>query len=281
MQSVPLIFDGALLARRLAAARGPLFLNAEFEAALIDRLDDVTREFETAALLGESEINDKVRHHSKIKNLSPSHALSIPQSYDLIISCWELGFINDVPGYLAQIKNALRPDGWFLAVFYGGETLIELRHALWQADEEILGGVTPRVAPMIDLRDAAGLLQRAGFALPVADYEIITVHYNDMFALMRELRGVGLNNMLAERRKDFTPKKYFLRAAEIYAEKFGQPNGKIPATVEIISLSAWAPAAVQQKPMIPGTATQRLADALDATEYKLPLVTLNELPFSD
>jgi len=269
MQSVPQIFDDALLKQRLARARGPLFLNAEFEAALLDRLDDVTRDFDAAVLFGESEIRERVKNHSKIKNISSSHALTIPQSHDLSISCWELGFINDVPGYLAQIKQTLRPDGWFLAVFYGGETLIELRHALWQADEEILGGVTPRVAPMIDLRDAAGLLQRAGFALPVADYEIITVHYNDMFALMRELRGVGLNNMLAERRKDFTPKKYFLRAAEIYAEKFGLPNGKISATVEVISLSAWAPAAYQQKPMIPGTATQRLADALNATEHQV------------
>jgi len=271
MQAVPQIFDDALLARRLAQAREPLFLNAEFETALIDRLDDVTREFYVAALLGNAEkgMEEKIKDHPKIKNLSPSHSLVLPQSHDLIISCWEMGFINDVPGYLAQIKNALRPDGWFLAVFYGGETLIELRHALWQADEEILGGVTPRVAPMIDLRDAAGLLQRAGFALPVADYEIITAHYNDLFALMRELRGAGLNNMLVERRKDFTPKKYFLRAAEIYAEKFGLPNGKIPATVEVISLSAWAPSVVQQKPLIPGTATQRLADALNATEHQV------------
>jgi hypothetical protein len=176
---------------------------------------------------------------------------------------------NDVPGYLAQIKQSLKPDGWFLAVFYGGESLIELRDVLWRTDEEVLRGVSPRVAPMIDLRDAAGLLQRAGFALPVADSETVTIHYENLFALMQELRRAGLANALTERRKTLTSKKYFMRAAEIYAEKYGLPDGKIPVSTEIIFLSAWAPAATQQQAMIPGTATQRLADALNATEHRL------------
>ncbi|HRJ11860.1 MAG TPA: SAM-dependent methyltransferase, partial [Alphaproteobacteria bacterium] len=170
---------------------------------------------------------------------------------------------------LAQVKHILKPDGWFLAVFYGGESLIELRQALWQADEEISGGVNMRVAPMIDLRDAAALLQRAQFALPVADHDVITVHYPDMFAVMRELRMAGLTNMLTGRPKSLTTKNYFLRAAQIYAEKFSLPDGRIPATAEVISLSAWAPSEGQQKAMIPGTATQRLADALNATEHKV------------
>ena len=267
MQSVPQIFDDTLLACRRARAT-PLFLNAEFEAALFDRVHDVTRAFEK---VGASGVAEKNFLHPKIKHPDfltyPFHLP--PHTYDLLLSTWELGFINDVPGYLAQIRQVLKPDGWFLAIFYGGESLIELRQALWQADEEILGGVTPRIAPMIDLRDAAGLLQRAGFALPVADYETVTVHYHDMFALMRDLRSAGLNNMLCERRKYFTPKKYFLRAAQIYTEKFGLPDGKIPVTSEIIHLSGWAPSAVQQKPMLPGTATQRLADALNAAEHRV------------
>ena len=272
MNAVPQIFDDAALAARRRRAKAPLFLNAEFEAALLDRLNDVARGFDAALLLGDSEINEKLRNHPKIKKLavSSSQPLSLLPPYDLIISAWQIGATNDVPGYLAQIKQCLKPDGWFLAVFYGGESLIELRQALWQADEEILRGVSPRVAPMIDLRDAAGLLQRAQFALPVADSETVTIHYNNLFALMQDLRGAGLANALTDRRKTFTGKKYFMRAAEIYAKKYGLPDGKIPVTAEVIFLSAWAPATTQQKPMLPGTATQRLADALNATEHNLP-----------
>lgn len=272
MQLPPQIFDDALIARRRARAAASLFLNAEFEQALLDRLDDVTLNFENALLLGYGAMSAALNNHPKIRNLTSAPsllALPSPHSYDLVISAWELGFINDVPGHLFQIQQILKPDGWFLAVFYGGETLIELRQALWLAEEEILGGVSPRVAPMIDLRDAAALLQRANFALPVADHDTITVQYPDMFALMRELRAAGLNNGLTERRRNFTPKNYFMRAAQIYAEKFGLPDGRIPATVEIISLSAWAPAASQQKPLLPGSATQRLADALQATEHRV------------
>jgi SAM-dependent methyltransferase len=276
MSAVPQIFDDAILATRARRAEVPLFLNAEFEARLLDRLNDVTREFESALLLTEGrgergEDRYKKFHHPKIKTLhSQSHTSYLtPHTYDLVISAWELGSINDVPGYLAQIKQSLKPDGWFLAVFYGGESLIELRQVFWQADEEVLRGVSPRVAPMIDLRDAAGLLQRAQFALPVADSETVTIHYDNLFALMAELRGAGLANALTERRKTLTSKKYFLRAAEIYAEKYGLPDGKISVSAEVIFLSAWAPDASQQKAMIPGTATQRLADALNATEHRL------------
>lgn len=255
----------------------PLFLNEEFEAALLDRLHDVTRDFEHVVLLGDTMMVGALRQHPKIKHVSCMGPGSFehekidlpPQSADLVISAWQLNQVNDVPGYLTQIKNILKPDGWFLALFYGGESLIELRQSLWLADEEISGGVSVRVAPMIDLRDAAALLQRANFALPVADHDLITVQYPDMFAVMRELRMAGLNNILKERRRAFTPRKLFLRAAQIYQEKFGLPAGGVPATAEVISLSAWAPAENQQKAMIPGTATQRLADALNATEHKV------------
>lgn len=257
-------------------AQMPLFLNVEYEAAILDRLNDVKRNFDHAALLGDTNMIEALRTHPKIKEVSclgpGSFADEIvklpPQSTDLVISAWHMAMMNDVPGYLAQIKNILKPDGWFLAIFYGGESLIELRQSLWLADEELSGGVSMRVAPMIDLRDAAGLLQRAGFALPVADHDLITVQYPDMFAVMRELRMAGLTNILKDRRKSFTGKQFFMRAAQIYQEKFGA-DGMIPTTAEVISLSAWAPAETQQKPMIPGTATQRLADALQATEHKV------------
>lgn len=277
MTAAPQIFDSELMIRRQGMAQLPLFLNEEFERALLDRLNDVTREFEHVALLGDTTLVGALREHPKIKHVTclgpgafTDEIIKLPpQSTDLIISAWHMGWLNDVPGYLAQIKNILKPDGWFLAVLYGGESLIELRTALWEADEEISGGVSVRVAPMIDLRDAAGLLQRANFALPVADHDVITVQYPDMFSLMREIRMAGLSNILTGRRKGLTTKKLFLRAAQIYQEKFGLADGQIPATAEIISLSAWAPADTQQKAMIPGTATQRLADALNATEHKV------------
>jgi hypothetical protein len=277
MPNAPQIFDADLLFRHHARAASPLFLNAEFEKELIDRLQDVRRDFPAAALLGDDAMAPTLRDHSKISTLTHlSHndlaqgTISLPsQSMDLVISAWHLASLNDVPGYLIQIQKILKPDGWLLALFYGGESLVELRQTFWQADEEIFGGVHPRVAPMIDLRDAAGLLQRTQFALPVADHHIVTIHYDNLFKIMQELRQSGLQNALTERRKSFTPKKYFMRAAEIYQEKFGLTDGKIPVTAEVISLSAWAPAASQQQALLPGSATQRLADALQATEYKL------------
>lgn len=271
MTGIPQIFDEALVTSRARRAAMPFFLNAEMEARLLDRLEDVTREFETALLLGDNEMSERVRHHPKVKKLTVSHYHSLPlsPSHDLILSTWQLGTINDVPGYLSQIKQCLKPDGWFLAVFYGGETLYELRQVLMQTDNEFWGGAAPRVVPMIDLRDAAGLLQRAGFALPVADSEVVTVQYDNLFALMHDLRRAGLTNALAERRREFTPRRYFMRAAEIYVETYGTEGGKIPVSIEAIFLSAWAPAETQQRAMIPGTATQRLADALHAVEHKV------------
>lgn len=270
MTGIPQIFDEALVAARARRATEPFFLSAEMEARLLDRLEDVTREFESVGMRHEAWRNNTFSH-PKIKNLNfLSYASGLtPHAHDLIISMWELGTINDVPGYLSRIKQCLKPDGWFLAVFYGGETLYELRQVLMQADNEFWGGAAPRVAPMIDLRDAAGLLQRAGFALPVADSEVVTVEYDNLFALMRDLRRVGWANALTDRRRTFTPRRYFMRAAEIYAETYGTSAGKIPVSIEAIFLSAWAPAETQQRAMIPGTATQRLADALNATEHRV------------
>ncbi len=265
MSAVPQILDETLIAERARRA-APFFLNAEFEAQLLDRLNDVTRNFENALVIGKKrwEIGDG--RWEKIKKITFGSPLSpLPSPfYDLIISCWNLTAVNDVVGAITQIRDALKPDGWFLAAVYGGETLTELRQVLAEIDTEIFGAPTPRVVPMLDARDAATLLQRTRFALPVVDSDRVEVHYNNLFDLMRDIRKAGWANAMTDRMRRPLPKHYFTRAAELYAWKFPAPNGKICATAEVIYLSGWAPAASQQKPMIPGTATQRLADALAA-----------------
>lgn len=186
-----------------------------------------------------------------------------------MLSNLALHAINDLPGALIQARRALRPDGLFLATLFGGDTLIELRSCLLDAEVEVLGGASPRVAPFVDVRDAGGLLQRAGLALPVVDRETLTVTYGDAFALMNELRGMGESNPLAERRRAFTPRGVFLRAAELYADRHAGDDGRISATFEILTLTGWAPAATQQQPLRPGSAKASLADALDtqASEF--------------
>ena len=189
-----------------------------------------------------------------------------PESFDLVVSALALQFVNDLPGTLIQIRRALAPDGLFLACLVGGRTLHELRAVLAQAEEEIAGGASPRVAPLGDLRDMGGLLQRAGFALPVTDVDAITVRYDHVFALMRDLRAMGATNALAQRVKTPSRRAMFLRAAEIYAQKFADPDGRIRATFEFVWLSGWAPHESQQKPLKPGSAKTRLADALGTRE---------------
>ena len=185
-----------------------------------------------------------------------------PESLDLAVSLLALHEINDLPGALIQIRRALRPDGLFLAAFAGAGTLEELRHCLLVAETEITGGASPRVLPFADVRAAGALLQRAGFALPVADIETITVRYSDMFALLRDLRQMGATNTLFGRLKRPTRRQVFLRAADLYAERFADPDGRLRATFSLIWLSGWAPDASQQKPARPGSATMPLAQAL-------------------
>lgn len=185
-----------------------------------------------------------------------------PESFDLAVSALALHHVNDLPGALVQIRRMLRPDGLFLAAMLGGRSLEELRQALAMAETEITGGVSPRVAPFADVRDMGGLLQRAGFALPVADSEPLTVRYANLFALAADLRAMGATNALALRSQRPAKRRIFLRAAEIYAERFGDPDGRVRATFEIIFLSGWAPHESQQKPLAPGSAQMRLADAL-------------------
>lgn len=186
-------------------------------------------------------------------------------SVDLVLSVLSLHGVNDLPGTLVQIRRALRPDGLLLAAFFGGDTLNELRSCLEQAEIEVRGGVSPRVAPFADLRDIGGLLQRAGFALPVTDQDRVTVTYESAFALMRDLRAMGETNALAARERRFTPRSVFLRAAELYQQRHAV-DGRIPATFDINYLTGWAPHDSQQQPLRPGTAQTRLAEALGSTE---------------
>ncbi len=187
-------------------------------------------------------------------------------SLDLVVSALALHTVNDLPGALLQIRQSLKPDGLFAAAILGGETLYELRQCLMDAELELSGGMSPRVAPFADKPQMGGLLQRAGFALPVVDSEIVTVTYDTIFNLMNDLRKMGEGNAIADRRKTFTPPIVFTRAGELYAERFSDPDGRIRATFEIIFLLGWSPHASQQQPLKPGSATTRLATFLDTDE---------------
>ncbi len=195
--------------------------------------------------------------------IADAEALDLPaSSFDLLVSGLSLHLVNDLPGALIQIRRALKPDGLFLAALLGGDTLRELREAWFLAEEELTGGVSPRVAPFADIRAMGGLLQRAGFALPVADADTVTVTYQTPYHLMRELKAMGASNMLAGRRRVPVTAKLLTRAADIYSERSSLPDGRVKATFEIITLTAWVPHESQQKPLKPGSATTRLADAL-------------------
>ena len=188
-----------------------------------------------------------------------------PEGADLVVSLLSLHWANDLPGALAQIRRGLRPDGLFLGALLGGTTLKELRGALTQAELEVRGGAEPRVSPFADGFDGAGLLQRAGFALPVCDVDRLTVRYKDMFALIADLRAMGETAAFTGPRRPLT-RTIAARAAELYAERHGEADGRIPATFEIINLAGWAPHESQQKPLKPGSAKVRLADALGVRE---------------
>ncbi len=185
-----------------------------------------------------------------------------PESLALFVSVLSLHWANDLPGALVQIRRALRPDGLFLAAMLGGATLTELRQALTEAEAEVCGGASPRILPFADVRDLGALLQRAGFALPVADRDVLTVRYDSAFDLIRDLRGMGATNVLLDRDRRPPPRRLFLRAAEIYAERFADPDGRVRATFEVVSLSGWAPHEGQQKPARRGSGTVSLAKVL-------------------
>jgi SAM-dependent methyltransferase len=185
-----------------------------------------------------------------------------PESMDLAVSLLSLHEANDLPGALIQIRRSLRPDGLFLAAIAGGGTLAELRESLLAAETELHGGASPRVAPFTDVRDAGALLQRAGFALPVADVETVTVRYDTMFGLLEDLRAMGASNALVTRSRRPASRRLFARAAEIYAERFSDPDGRVRATFACVWMSGWAPDPSQQKPLDPGSAKVSLAKVL-------------------
>ena len=183
-------------------------------------------------------------------------------SMDLVISNLTLHWVNDLPGALIQINHALRPDGLFMAAMLGGDTLIELRDVLLEAEVDISGGAGPRVSPMAGLSDMAGLLQRAGFAMPVADQEMIEVSYSHPLAMMHDLRAMGETNATTGRQKTMTRRAIMMRAAELYTERYSDEEGRVPARFQVLFLTGWAPGPNQPRPKRPGSATISLADAL-------------------
>ena len=178
--------------------------------------------------------------------------------------------MNDLPGALIQIKNALKPDGLFIGAMFGGETLKELRESLIQTELNMKGGVSPRIAPFADKQDMGALMQRAAFALPVIDSETVTVTYDNLFKLMHDLRGMGESNILAARNKTYPSRDFFTKTAEYYQTHFSEPDGRLIATFEIIFLLGWAPHASQQKPLKPGSAEKNLADVLSSPPTSSP-----------
>ena len=284
----PVIFDRRLLrARRIrAAARDPAtFLIERAADDLAGRLSAVLRQFDLAVDLGtptdagRRALADRVGAIVAVGSVpsqlagewlavaADEEALPFRDaSLDLVVSALALQFVNDLPGALIQIRRALRPDGLFLAAMVGGDSLAELREAFAQAEAEVEGGVSPRVAPFADLRDLGALLQRAGFALPVTDVDRLTVRYASPLALMHDLRHMGAGNALSERRRTPLRRSTFRRVLEVYAERYSDPDGRIRATFEIVWLSGWAPHESQQQPLKPGSAQRSLADALGTRE---------------
>ena len=292
------IFDRNLLRQRRSRVAPDFaahdFLFREIAERLAERTADVRRDFDTALDWGgrtglyadaaqrlapgkigrlvHSEISfdlarDGRQAHGNPTIVADEEALPFAEhSFDLVVSAGTLHAVNDVPGALAQIQRALKPNGLFLGALLGGETLHELRTAWLAAEAEIEGGASPRVAPFAELADAAALLQRAGFALPVADLDPICVTYEHPLKLMHDLRGMGETNIRRDRRRTPTRRETLFRTAEIYAERFAGPDNRIPATFELFFLTGWAPDASQPQPLRPGSADTRLADALETVE---------------
>jgi NADH dehydrogenase [ubiquinone] 1 alpha subcomplex assembly factor 5 len=287
-----LIFDRAILARRRERAAGSAasheFLLRRFADDLVERLSVVRRSFQTALVLGahhgvvgrclRQACRDAVVIEADVspRLLAACHGLRIAAdeellpfrdgSLDLVVAPLTLHHVNDLPGSLSQIRRALKPDGLFIGAMIGGATLGELRQSFLAAEAELEGGASPRVAPFADVRDAGQLLQRAGFALPVADSDIVTVTYATPLHLMKDLRGMGATNVMLARRRTPTRRATLMRMMEVYAERFPAEGGRIAATFEIITLTGWAPHESQPKPLQPGSARARLADALGVRE---------------
>jgi SAM-dependent methyltransferase len=289
MSHSQIIFDRQLLRarRKRAQALGASdFLLERVAEDIVERLSAVLRQFDLAvdlgtagdavqrALAASGKVGAVVAANPLVDSANGVLAVAADEealpfgggSLDLVVSALSLQLVNDLPGALIQIARALRPDGLLLAALLGGDTLIELREAFAAAELEIEGGASPRVAPFADLRALGALLQRAGFALPVADVERITVRYGSPLALMHDLRRMGATNVLVERRRQPLKRATLMRMMQVYGERFADSDGRIRATFEIVWLSGWAPHPRQQQPLKPGSAQRRLADALGTTE---------------
>lgn len=295
MTAPPILFDRVLHRRRLdRAAKGfPAagFLKARAAEDTVMRLETIMRSFPLAVDLGArdgafaralqaSAARDKVGRLIEADlsgamlagrgglrlQLDEERLPFAAESLDLVVSSLALHWTNDLPGVLIQIRRALKPDGLFIGAILGGATLTELRQGLTQAEAEVSGGAGPRVSPFADVLDGAGLLQRAGFALPVADIDRVQVVYGHPLELIRDLRAMGESNVLAEGARRPLSRAVLERACEIYAERFARDDGRVPATFEIITMTGWAPHPGQQQPLRPGSAKMRLADALGSKE---------------
>src|SRR5215470_5172833 len=284
----PRIFDRELVRarrRRAAALRPSTFLIDRVAEDMSDRLAAVLRRFDCAVDLGTptAAVRRVLAASGKVGSVIAADTLvaadanlaivtdeeALPfrdGSLDLVVSALALHLVNDLPGTLVQIRRALNPDGLLLAALAGGDTLTELRQAFAAAETEIEGGISPRVAPFADVRDLGGLLQRAGFALPVTDVDRLTVRYRSPLELMQDLRRMGATNPLVERSRRPLRRATLDRMVEIYDDRFSEHDGRVRATFEIVWLTGWAPHESQQKPLPPGSARQRLADALGTKE---------------
>jgi SAM-dependent methyltransferase len=291
----PIVFDHALLAKRRARAvstfAGAAFLKDRAVADIADRLEAVRRDFGRAVELGSH--GERLRTELVVRGLLGSKVGSLlvtdpepgfvagltdaavwpwellpvaPESLDLITGALSLHWVNDLPGLLVQARRALRPDGLLLLTFLGGRTLQELRAVLFEAEMELTGGAGARVSPFADAQDGAALLQRAGLALPVADSDVVTVRYSTPFALLRDLKAMGETAAFASRPERSMTRRVLARAADLYVERHSDPDGKVRATFELVTLTGWAPHESQQKPLRPGSAQVRLADALGTVE---------------
>jgi SAM-dependent methyltransferase len=269
--TAPVLFDRALLRARLDRARrgaSVTFLFDRVREDMEERLQAVTRSFSDVADIwtpGEllrKPLADRFQSIARV-DIGSSEALPLqPESLDLAVSALAFQFVNDLPGVLAQIRRALKPDGLLLAAMIGGDTLTELRQCFAEAEAECEGGASPRVLPFADLRDVGALLQRAGLALPVTDVDRVVVRYDSAFALMADLRRMGATNIMIERRRTPTRRATMLRVAQIYGERFADADGRIRATFDLVWLSGWAPHESQQKPLRPGSAKASLEAAV-------------------
>lgn len=272
MTASPTLFDAAAAARAQTRARrlgGDRFLEQAAANGLADRLATITRPFARGLWIGDAPHPVLARGATEWTCATIGEGEVLQYSgggYDLAVSLFSLQTVNDLPGLLIQAARALKPDGLFLAALLGGSTLSELRDSFTQGEIATRGGISPRVAPFVDVRDGGALLQRAGFALPVTDIEKLTVRYGDVFALIRDLRAHGLTNVLTQRSRNMLRRDTLAAMLTHYGAHHSDADGRIRARFDMLYLSGWTPHESQQKPLRPGSAKARLADALGAVE---------------